>query len=315
MGVASFRTCFTAAVAAAGFFLSAAGQTYADVLTFDDVTEESWTRIPDGYGGLNWTDLNVLRPQSERRTGYTNGVVSGDYVAYNPFSAVASASAGSYFTFQGAYLTAAWNYRLNITVDGYRDGELIYTETVVVSPSEPTWFDFDYCDIDTLSFTSFGGVNAGLGRYGTHFAMDDFTFNFNEAPEVSVATDVESLGSSNKKMVPVEILVTASDDCTGPDDLIVLCDIESSQADDSNGRGKNTGDVNGEDGYSSPVPVELTHVGGGTYVATVELRAERDSGEKTSRTYTIHVTVLDGVGNLSEASTAVVVPAPGGRRK
>ena len=313
MRVVSLRVSLVAAFGTAVFLLGPSAESRADVLTFDDVTEENWARIPDGYGGLNWNDMNVLTPRPGANTGYANGTVSGEYVAYNPFSAVASASAGEYFTFEGAYLTAAWNYRLNIVVDGYRDDELVYSETVVVGPLEPTWFDFDYCDIDTLTFTSFGGVNAGLGRNGTHFALDDFTFDFDEGPSASVATDVETLGAPNKKMVPVSVVVTASDACWGPEDLMVLCDVKSSQPDDSDGKGRNVGDVDGRDGYSDPVPVDLTYVGDGTYVATVELRAERDPREKAGRTYTVCVTVVDGVGNLAEASATVVVPH-GGRK-
>ena len=52
-----------------------------------------------------------------------------------------------------------------------------YSETVVVDITGLTLFDFDFLGIDTLVFTSFGGVNPGLNGDGTQFVMDNFTFN------------------------------------------------------------------------------------------------------------------------------------------
>ncbi|MFH5806764.1 PKD domain-containing protein [Alienimonas sp. DA493] len=144
-----------------------------------------------------------------------------------------------------------------------------------------------------------GGIDTD---YVTVTVVDD------EAPVASVTTDVGTLWSPNHKMVPVTIVVQASDHCWAPEDLTVLCDLKSSQPDDSDGSGEHVGDVNGEDGYSSSVPVVLTHEGDGIYAATVELRAERNGGDKAGRTYSVCVTAVDGAGNMTPASTCVVVP-------
>lgn len=87
------------------------------------------------------------------------------------------------FTFNGVYLTAAWREDLNIRVGGYLGATQVYSTTVVVDPWAPTWFDFNYTGIDRLVLASSGGTNPGLNGDGTHFVMDDFTFNEDVIPE------------------------------------------------------------------------------------------------------------------------------------
>ena len=55
-------------------------------------------------------------------------------------------------------LAAAWNDGLNIQVQGYLKGQLVDSQTVVVNPSGPSLFTFNYQDIDTLKFVSSGGT-------------------------------------------------------------------------------------------------------------------------------------------------------------
>jgi hypothetical protein len=60
-------------------------------------------------------------------------------------------------------------------------------------------------------------------------------------------------------MVPVEVTLIASDACENPEDLGVVCEVTSSASDDANGDGEFTGDVDGLDGYTAPVPVDLVY--------------------------------------------------------
>ena len=147
------------------------------VLNFDDITSQVTDDvvIPDGYGGLNWDKFGVIHKDFYDDDGFENGTVSGDYVAFNRGSLSASVSNGT-FDFVGAYLTAAWNNGLNIDVEGFLGPTPLYSTTVIVDTTGPTWFDFDYTGIDKVVFTSYGGTNAGLDGSGTHFAMDNFTF-------------------------------------------------------------------------------------------------------------------------------------------
>ena len=157
------------------------------VLTFDDLPvivnpqSNDTEVIPDGYGGFNWTQFGYLDgPAMWPLSGYDNGTISG-YVAFNRFANVATID-DSLFNFEGAYLTAAWNTGLNIAVTGYTGDSQTYSQTVTVNTTGPNWFDFDFMGIDTLVFNSSGGVNAGLGGAGEHFAMDNFTVSTSVIP-------------------------------------------------------------------------------------------------------------------------------------
>ncbi|MEW6220649.1 MAG: PEP-CTERM sorting domain-containing protein [Thermodesulfobacteriota bacterium] len=150
----------------------------ASVLNFENPQTDGTYEIADGYGGFDWNNMRVIDgPSVHPVSGYTNGVVSGSQVAYNSWAGMAITSRGSDFTFNGAYLTGAWNDGLQITVEGYDDGSLVYSNTVTASAYAPTYFAFNYQNVDELRFSSFGGVDAGFPGGGTHFAMDNFTYN------------------------------------------------------------------------------------------------------------------------------------------
>jgi hypothetical protein len=179
------RTCVSAIV----FLFNVVSAT---VLTFDDVPGANPNYkenvVPDGYGGLNWNNVNVVNTEMIKMpgSGYENGTVSGEWVAYNPWESICTIN-DDLFTFNGAYLTGAWNDELNIDVQGFKDGSLLFDKTVVVNTTAPSWCEFNFTDIDQLMFTSSGGTpHPGLGGSGTHFAMDNFTFNETQSvPEPS----------------------------------------------------------------------------------------------------------------------------------
>jgi len=129
-----------------------------------------------------------------------------------------------------------------------------------------------------------------------------------------VTTDLAALWPPNNKMIPVQIHVFASDLCTAPEDLQVVCTITSSQPDDTGGTGEHVDDVNGSDGYTSAVEIELVNLGNGEYSALVELRAERDGDDKAGRIYSIHVEAMDVSGNVGFADTTVIVPHSKGKK-
>ena len=154
----------------------------AALLTFDNITKEYDGTVQE-YGGLKWVNVNVLRKDFFKdkfniNSGFENGVVSGTYVAVNDYARTASIlSDGNPFTFQGTYLTAAWNTGLQIAVSGKLNGEKKYQRTITVDADRGTWFNINFSGIDELVFSSFGGTNAGLGWKGKHFVMDDFTYS------------------------------------------------------------------------------------------------------------------------------------------
>lgn len=167
----------------------------ATVLTFDDLTGFSGP-IPNGYGGLDWSNFYYLDTTSFTPSGYVNGTVSQPKVAFNAFGAPATVSSSNPFTFNGAYLTGSWNNGLNINVSGYLGGILQDSQTVTVNTTAPTWFNFNYVGIDSLTFTSSGGTSAGYGGLGTHFALDNFTYNAvpKTVPEPSAVLGLLAIG-------------------------------------------------------------------------------------------------------------------------
>lgn len=161
----------------------------AVVLTFDDLPGPNLSNVPNGYGGLNWSNMGYLNgaTYTPSGSGYVNGTVSGTNVAFNEFAQIAAASDGT-FTFDGAYLTGAWNDGLNIEVDGLLGGVPLYSQIVVVNSTAPTWFNFNYAGIDKVTFNSSGGTPHGYSSgSGTHFAMDNFTFNTPEPSSLILA--------------------------------------------------------------------------------------------------------------------------------
>lgn len=156
------------------------GTVQAEVLTFDDLTPTaSINAIPDGYGGLDWNFMPYVNaPIAAPLSGYNNGIVSGDYVAFSVNNTLHVITSSSAFDFNGAYLTGAWRDGLDINIKGYDGVNLLYDTTVVANSDAPAWFLLDYLGVDRLEFSSFGGVdNPAYSGTGTQFAMDNFTYN------------------------------------------------------------------------------------------------------------------------------------------
>ncbi len=176
---------FTLVVLSLVISLAVVGLTHAQVINFDDigVPNGAATSMPAGYKGFNWSQLWVGNGEGmvivygiSEPNGYIDGRVSGSLVAYNYAGNTASISLDSgTFNLNGAYLTAAYGTGLHIDIEGYAGGSLAYSQTVVVDQSGPTWFNFNYNGIDTVSFTSYGG-SGGPGS-GQNFVLDNLNIS------------------------------------------------------------------------------------------------------------------------------------------
>ena len=134
------------------------------------------------------------------------------------------------------------------------------------------------------------------------------------APQIQAAVvDCPVLWSPNHKMVPIELDLLVSDTCTAPQDLILVCQVQSNEPDDANGDGSFTGDVDGADGFSQPVNVSLScNPDTGRWEGLMFLRAERDGGGD-GRHYSIRCIAADPSGNMTYATVCVTVPKSRGR--
>lgn len=185
--------------------LIAANAANASVLTFDDIGPGTFdiyssNDVPNGYGGLGWTNVGYVNVDTLPTTnnGYRSGVVSGRDVAFNGFGHTAITSSASPFNFVGVYLAGVWNDGLNVRVQGFANGVVRYDRTVIASATSPTWFEFDFMNIDSVVFNSSGGTPYWHDGMGTNFAMDNFTYS-----PVPVPAAIWLLGSGLAAFVAV----------------------------------------------------------------------------------------------------------------
>jgi hypothetical protein len=138
-----------------------------DVLDFEDLDpgSEALGPIPFGYQGFSWSSSSRwMTKYRQSKTGYEYGTI-GRVSLYNSYAKDVSLSDGV-FDFSGAYITSAWDSPVQVVVEGWRDGSLVYTETITTHNDQAYWFDFSFTNIDTLWFRP-------LGR---HIVIDDITF-------------------------------------------------------------------------------------------------------------------------------------------
>lgn len=149
--------------------LSFAGLANASILTFEDVFENPL----ETYGGVQWHWFG----RYETGGAITKGTVSGNAGAYSLVAGVyvdALALPGQRLNFQGAYFTGNFVDDYEIQVDGFLGGEVVYSTTIFADNTTPTWFEFNYTNVDRVGF---------LGKDSGPFLMDDFTFTSEAVPE------------------------------------------------------------------------------------------------------------------------------------
>jgi hypothetical protein len=135
------------------------------------------------------------------------------------------------------------------------------------------------------------------------------------APVVVCTSNKAYLNPPDHTMIPVQVVLEASDVCFDPEAVApILVTVRSNEPDDAPsdlGDGATTGDVNGFDGYSAPVDVTSAMVAdplvAGRYTGTIFLRAEMHV-RGTGRRYTIDAQASDTSGNSSSTSAVVIVP-------
>ena len=173
--------------------------TYGIVVTFDDISvDANGIHITNAYSGLVWSNFGVLNAvdvyDDFGSNGYFYGMLTSSNVAYNGFGSPAEIdSAGTNFNLLDAFLTGAWNSNLNVSVQGFSGGALLYATTVVVSATQPTLVDFNYLNVDRVLFDSFGGQDAGFIGHGAQFAMDNITIEFVPEPSSLLLASLAAL--------------------------------------------------------------------------------------------------------------------------
>lgn len=162
----------------------------ADVLTFDSLTAGG-VAVPNGYGGLNWSNFGVLNGAATG-VGYANGVVSPNNIVYN-YSGLSAATMdnGGTFTLISAYFTAAWRDGMQITVSGYNGALLVGSDQFIVNTSGPVLETFNFAGITTIDFSTSGGtIHPGYNladTNGEQLVMDNFSYSTPEPGGLALA--------------------------------------------------------------------------------------------------------------------------------
>jgi hypothetical protein len=170
----AFKPCFTRTGLLTGSITAClmASSARADVITFEDLNNNV-IPVPAAYAGFNWEgSAMTIGKQLHPKSGYdygTMGEVSMWTYQWNPVVIT-----GKKFNFKGAYITAAWDSREDVIVEGWRNGEKIYNRTITTHNDKAYWFDFDFQNIDRLKFTPIGN----------QIDIDNITYDeqFNAAP-------------------------------------------------------------------------------------------------------------------------------------
>src|SRR5690606_9623099 len=88
-------------------------------------------------------------------SGYINGTVSGEYIAYNSSGVPGTISRGKPFDFIGVHVTAAWprGAEVDLIVRAWRGGKLVHEDRVMISDAGPSFFLAEYPAIDRIEFS------------------------------------------------------------------------------------------------------------------------------------------------------------------
>jgi hypothetical protein len=153
----------------------------ATTITFDDLNQ--FQGVANGYQGLNWNGFTIIDTTQYASSGYVNGVVSKNNVAFT-YESYGSFSTVGTFAFNSVYLTSAWNNGANVVVTGSLAGKDLYARTLTLGTAAPTLETFDWTGIDKVRFAVSGGTPAGYNGGGSFLAFDNLTVN--EAPHGDV---------------------------------------------------------------------------------------------------------------------------------
>jgi hypothetical protein len=146
-------------------------------LTFDGLPAPGTyaSPVPAGYGGFQWNNFNYLNGADFVASGYQNGVVYGENVAFNGAGNSALFNNSRVFDLDSGWLTAAWNDDLSVEVQGFAGSTRVYDNTFILNATAPTQIVFNYLQVDSVEFISSGGINHSYDGSGTQFVMDNVT--------------------------------------------------------------------------------------------------------------------------------------------
>ena len=149
---------------------------FSYTIDFEDLytgVEMSYGMLEDGYGGFSWSSYaKWITSQKMPDTGYERGTI-GHVSLYTSGCRDITLWSAVPVDFRGAYITSAYRTDQDVTVEGWRGGTMIYSDTIITSNDQAYWFGFDYYNIDTLVFRP----NRTEDETDRHIVIDNITIN------------------------------------------------------------------------------------------------------------------------------------------
>jgi hypothetical protein len=146
-----------------------------DVLDFEDVGAAvgSYSKIPGGYGGLNWNRVRVVNNSGPAYSDPYYGICSFFFEG----SIITSAD-GQPFDFEGMRITSPGG-SMTMDIRGHRGGSQVYRSNWLYPNQHghirPT---LNWTGIDKITFVRHGGSD--------YFAIDDFTYSWPDDPDYAI---------------------------------------------------------------------------------------------------------------------------------
>lgn len=164
------------------------------VLTFDDISSQTYVSIPTGYGGFDWrTDPNPGNGGSAAdlwHGGYGSASVGGSQAGWTAYGGQVSHITwlgADTVNVQGAYFGNDYNAQ-HLHISGYNNGSLVAQQDVFGLSSSSTWVGLGFTGIDELVVAS-----DGQSRW---WSMDNFTYSAASVTNLTLAG-----GSGNDVLV------------------------------------------------------------------------------------------------------------------
>lgn len=154
------------------------------LVTFDDLSpgsgSGSFINIPNGYENLQWLGFGVLNGSLITPvSGYNNGIVSPNNVAFNDdqFDRSASVSSSGTFNLNSACLTSAFSDGMQIEVQGFVGTDRTYDHIYTLQETGPALINFNFDGINQATFSPVDGSSI--------FVMDNLKVSAAPEPGVS----------------------------------------------------------------------------------------------------------------------------------
>jgi hypothetical protein len=168
-----------------GFFVvqTATPTARASIINFDDITTlQHDVPVPSNYVGLQWGPNWIVEGDGDYHGFYGNsyGSPSGSYAVTNA-NGVGSVAVSSDidFDFYGGYFASfsrndefMWGSSTSVTLEGYNNGFLIYSQEFALSPDHYEWLGVAFLGVDEIRVLN-EGIPANRWWMGDNFAINE----------------------------------------------------------------------------------------------------------------------------------------------